>query len=108
MARFFRTSTAACRSRRCNEIGALTGIVSGFGLAGVLFLMEQGVVREALVSSEWTGFGAPAAALAGMAVALVTTVGLSLATPAPKVESDTLMGRSAGGRGGPPIRERPA
>jgi len=94
--------------RRCNEIGALTGIVSGFGLAGVLFLMEQGVVREALVSSEWTGFGAPAAALAGMTVALVTTVGLSLATPAPKVESDTLMGRSGGGRGGPPIRERPA
>jgi cation/acetate symporter len=86
---------------RCTDIGALAGMLSGFGLAGTMFLMAQGVVRAALVSEGWVGLGAPAAAAAGMALALILTIGVSLITPAPRAERDRA-------RGGTPIRERPA
>ena len=87
--------------RRCNEIGAIGGMVAGFGFTGLIFAMAQNIIPTALVASDWAEVGAPAAALVGVLFSAAVTIGLSLATPAP--ESN---GRSP--NGGQPIRERPA
>jgi cation/acetate symporter len=86
---------------RCTNIGALVGGLAGLGLAGLMFLMGQGMIRAALVSEGWIGLGAPAAATAGMTAALVATIGVSLITPPSRAARE-------GGHGGTPIRERPA
>jgi cation/acetate symporter len=93
--------------RRCNEVGALGGIVAGFGFTGLVFLLDQHVIPEAMISSGWSNVGAPIAALTGLAMSLVVTVGLSLVTPAPEPEVQKLTS-AAGNKQSMPIRERPA
>ena len=94
--------------RRCNEIGAVGGMVAGFGFAGLIFLMAEGIMPAAVVSSDWGEVGAPAAGLVGAMISSIVTIGLSLATPASKVEAKALKVDAAAGRGQSPIRERPA
>lgn len=94
--------------RRCNEIGAVAGTVAGFGFTGLVFLLDQNVIPDTLVSSGWAGVGAPAAAAVGLLMSLVVTVGLSLVTPAPEADIDTLVEGGENGHGKLPIRERPA
>ncbi len=93
--------------RRCSEIGALGGMVVGFGFTGFVFLMEQNIIPAAMISSGWAEVGAPVAAMAGLLASVAVTVGLSLVTPAQQAVSQNLNG-AGNGRGGPPIRERPA
>jgi cation/acetate symporter len=94
--------------RRCNEVGALSGMAAGFGFTTLVFLMDRDVISSTLVSSGWANVGAPTAAIAGLAIAIVVTIGLSLATPAPEAEVQNLVKDTTSGRGGQPIRERPA
>lgn len=94
--------------RRCNEIGALGGMVAGFGFAGLVFLMSQGVIPTTMVASDWTKVGAPAAAMAGVAISLIVTIGLSVVTPSPEADARTRASRASNNQSGPPIRERPA
>ena len=94
--------------RRCNEIGAIAGMVAGFGFTALVFLLQQHVIPDAVVTSGWANVGAPAAAAAGFLMSLVVTVGLSLATPAPDKEAQSLATGADERRGRLPVRERPA
>ncbi len=98
--------------RRCNEIGAIAGMVAGFGFTALVFLLRQHVIPDAVVSSGWAEVSAPTAAGAGLAMSLVVTIGLSLATPAPEKEPQPVASRTVHrrgrGRGRIPTRERPA
>jgi cation/acetate symporter len=90
------------RWRRCNEIGAIGGMVAGSGFTGLVLLLDQHVIPTAIVASGWASVGAPTAALAGIIMSLVVTIGLSLVTPAPE------RGVDSSDDSGLPIRERPA
>jgi cation/acetate symporter len=92
--------------RRCNEIGAIAGMVAGFGFTALVFLLQQHVIPDAVVTSGWADVAAPPAAAAGLLMSLVVTVGLSLATPAPDKDAQDLANASDDGR--LPVRERPA
>ena len=94
--------------RRCNEIGAVGGMVAGFGFTGLVFLLRQHVIPDAIVTSGWAEVGAPTAAVAGFVMSLVVTVGLSLATPAPDKAVQALASGAERPRGRVPTRERPA
>jgi cation/acetate symporter len=90
--------------RRAIDIGAIAGMVAGFGFTGLAFVLEQ--------TGLFTGaggiatIGAPAAAVAGFTIAVAVTIGVSLVMPAPEPgsESDGLGSR----HDSRPIRERPA
>ncbi len=88
--------------RRCNEIGALGGMVAGFGFTGLVFLMTQKIIPT--FASDWGEVGAPGAAMVGVLIATAVTIAASLATPSPASAPPT----GGDARGGPPIRERPA
>jgi cation/acetate symporter len=94
--------------RRCNEIGALGGMVAGFGFAALIFLMSQRIVPTTMLAADWTAVGAPAAAVAGALISLIVAVGLSLVTPPSEAEARMRAARAAGTQSAPPIRERPA
>lgn len=94
--------------RRCNEIGALGGMVAGFGFAGLVFLMSQKIVPTTMVATDWTAVGAPAAAVAGVLISFIVTVGLSLVTPPSEADARMRASRAGSAQSGPPIRERPA
>jgi cation/acetate symporter len=94
--------------RRCNEIGALGGMVAGFGFAALIFLMSQRIVPTTMLATDWTAVGAPAAAVAGALISLIVAVGLSLVTPPSEAEARMRAARAAGTQTAPPIRERPA
>jgi cation/acetate symporter len=93
--------------RRSNEIGAIAGILSGFSFTALVFLMQQHIIPDAIVSSGWADVGAPTAAVAGVVMSFAVTVGLSLATPAPDKETQELL-RPPSRRRRVPTRERPA
>ncbi len=93
--------------RRCNEIGAIGGMVAGFGFTALVFLLRQDVIPEAIVTSGWAGVDAPTATAAGVLMSFAVTVGLSLVTPAPdEDEQDPANADAQSGR--MPVRERPA
>jgi cation/acetate symporter len=94
--------------RRCNEIGALGGMIAGFGFAGMIFLMSQRIVPTTMVAADWTAVGAPAAAVAGAVISLIVAVGLSLVTPPSEAEARMRVARANSAQSAPPIRERPA
>ena len=94
--------------RRCNEIGALGGMVAGFGFAGLIFLMSQKIIPTTMVATDWTAVGAPAAAVAGALISLIVAVGLSLVTPPSEADARRRASRAGSTQSGPPIRERPA
>ena len=94
--------------RRCNEIGALSGMVAGFGFAGLIFLMAERIMPAAMVTSDWGDVRAPTAGMVGAMISFLVTIGLSLATPASKADAKALSLDAAAGRRQPPIRERPA
>jgi cation/acetate symporter len=94
--------------RRCNEVGALGGMVAGFGFAGLVFLMSQKIVPTTMVAADWTAVGAPAAAVAGALISLIVAIGLSLVTPPSEAETRMRAVQASGAQTAPPIRERPA
>jgi Na+(H+)/acetate symporter ActP len=87
---------------RCSGTGAAAGMLAGLGVAGAMFLMEQGLIEQATAPAGWISFGPP---LAGMLVALVVTLAVSLVMPSPKDEDAN---GAPASHGAPPIRERPA
>lgn len=94
--------------RRCNDIGAIGGMVAGFGFTGLVFLLQQHLIPDSVVASGWAGVGAPVAAAAATLLSLVAMIGLSLATPAPDKDSQILPERRERRRGRWSTRERPA
>ncbi len=94
--------------RRCNEIGAVSGMAIGFAFTALVFLLRQHVIPEAIVSSGWANVGAPTGAAAGLLMSLAVTVGLSLMTPAPDKEAQELATGREPRRRRAPTRERPA
>ena len=93
---------------RCNEIGAIAGMVAGFGFTGLVFLLQQHVIPTAVVESEWSNVAAPTAAAAATLMSLIVTVGLSLVTPAPDKVAQALASGSEEQPGRMPVSERPA
>jgi cation/acetate symporter len=90
--------------RRAIDIGAIAGMVAGFGFTGLAFVLEQTGLFAA--AGGIATIGAPAAAVAGFVLAVGVTIGVSLVMPAPEpdAESDGLGSR----HDSRPIRERPA
>jgi Na+(H+)/acetate symporter ActP len=93
--------------RRCNEIGAIGGMVAGFGFSALVFLLQANLIPDAVVTSGWADVSAPTAAAVGLAMSFAVTVGLSLVTPAPEKDAQSLASGSDEGRR-LPVRERPA
>jgi cation/acetate symporter len=93
---------------RCNEIGALGGMVAGFGFVGLIFLMAERIIPAVMVTSDWSDVRAPTAGLTGAMISSIVTIGLSLATPASKADAEALLVDAEARRRQPPIRERPA
>ncbi len=91
--------------RRCNEIGAIGGMVAGFGFTGVVFLLGQHLIPAAMVTTGWSSVGAAAAASTGLLMSLAVTIGLSFVTPAPEADGEN---PTNGSEERLPIRERPA
>jgi cation/acetate symporter len=94
--------------RRAIDIGAIAGMVAGFGFTGLAFVLEQTGLFGGAEGGGIAAIGAPAAALVGLGLAVVVTIGVSIVMPAPEPDSE----RPADGLGGDsdtlPIRERPA
>jgi cation/acetate symporter len=94
--------------KRALDIGAIGGMVAGFGFAGLAFVLEQSRLFGGAEAGGLGMIGAPTAALVGFALAIAVTVGVSLFMPAPEPEAE----RDADGLGSRsdalPIRERPA
>jgi hypothetical protein len=70
--------------------------------------MAERIIPAAMVTSDWAEVSAPAAGIAGTMISFVVTIGLSLATPASKVDARATTVDAAAVRRQPPIRERPA
>jgi cation/acetate symporter len=95
--------------RRAIDIGAIAGMVAGFGFTGLAFVLEQTGLFGGAEAGGLAAIGAPAAAVAGLALAVAVTIGVSLVMPMPEPEAE----KEADGLGGRrsdqlPIRERPA
>ena len=94
--------------RRAIDIGAIAGMVAGFGFTGLAFVLEQSRLFAGPEGGGLGAIGAPTAAVVGLALAVVVTVGVSLVMPVPEPQDE----RQADGLGSRndtlPIRERPA
>ena len=94
--------------RRAIDIGAIGGMVAGFGFTGLAFVLEQSRLFGGAEEGGLGVIGAPTAAVVGLAISVAVTVGVSLVMPAPEPEDE----RETDGLGGQgdalPIRERPA
>jgi cation/acetate symporter len=91
---------------RCNAIGALGGMVTGFVFTAIAFLSGEQSIPALVITGPWAELGAPAAAMMGLLISTAVTIGLSVATPASGTTMQTVI--SGDGSGPPPIRERPA
>jgi Na+(H+)/acetate symporter ActP len=94
--------------RRCNEIGAIGGIVAGFGCTTMLFLMNAG----ALAGQSESGLaqlGPIASGLVAAGFSFAVTTALSLLTPAGESDLDDLFATLRGSKDGRlAVSERPA
>jgi Na+/proline symporter len=100
--------TLALRWKKCTRLGALAGMAAGFGSAALAFLIAAGTLSAQGTAGAWVAVSAPVASLAGLLIAAVVTVGLSLARPATDLESSSALRAGPETRHKPPIRERPA
>ena len=94
--------------RRAIDIGAIAGMVAGFGFTGLAFLLEQSGLFGGAEGGGIAAIGAPAAGLAGLTVSLAVTVGVSLLMPEPEPEAERPSDGLGSGADTQPIRERPA
>jgi len=92
--------------RRAIDIGAVAGMVAGFGFAGLAFVLEQTGIFGGAAAGGIAAMGAPMAGIAGLALAVAVTVVISMVMPEP--EPDQIEEMLASGGGTLPIRERPA
>lgn len=94
--------------RRAIDVGAIAGMVAGFGFTGLAFVLEQSGLFSGPEGGGLGAIGAPTAAIAGLVLSVVVTVGVSLVTPPPEPQHE----RETDGLGSRsdtlPIRERPA
>ena len=94
--------------RRAIDIGAIAGMVAGFGFAGLAFFLEETGLFVGPEGGGLAAMGAPAAAVAGVVIAAAVTVGVSLVMPAPEADDEREADGSASRGDAMPIRERPA
>jgi cation/acetate symporter len=92
--------------RRAIDIGAIAGMVAGFGFAGLAFVLEQTGLLGGVSAGGIASIGAPTAGLAGLALAVAVTVGVSIVMPEP--EPDQMEEPTDRPGEALPIRERPA
>ena len=90
------------RWRRCNEIGAIAGMVAGFGFAALISGLTEIINRGAGLEG-WTHVDPPTVTLIGVGMSFGTTIVVSLITPIAEPAAD-----EPAGRDGVPMRERPA
>lgn len=93
--------------RRCNDAGAVGGMLAGFGFVLLEFLLEQGLAAGGADVGGWTGLGPQTTALIGLLLSLAATIGVSLMTAAPGADTQKMMD-ALRRRGRLPIHERPA
>ncbi len=71
--------------KRCNGIGAIAGMLAGFGIAGLyIFGLHN-------YGWSWFGLDGSAAAIFGVPVGFIVSVGISLLTPEPPEEIQNLI-----------------
>lgn len=91
--------------QRAIDVGAIVGMVAGFGFTGLAFVLQQ---SELFGGGGIAAIGAPLAAMIGLTISLIVTIGVSLIMPAPEPDRE----READGLGNRhdtlPVRERPA
>ena len=92
--------------RRCNDIGALAGIVAGFGFTFLAFLLELGSAASG--GAGLAGLGPAAAAIFGVAAAFAVTISVSLVMPAPDQNAAKPPNGITGNGARLPMQERPA
>ncbi|MBA3516360.1 MAG: hypothetical protein H0T75_01620, partial [Rhizobiales bacterium] len=80
---------------------------AGFLVAGWGFLHDVGFFPWSEAGAE-AGFGAASAAGIAIAVSFLVAVGVSLITPAPTRDVESLLAQIRSSRGRPVMRERPA
>ncbi len=94
--------------KRAIDIGAIAGIVAGFGFTGLAFVLEQSGLFGGAESGGIAAIGAPVAAIIGLTISVAVTIGVSLVMPTPEPDKE----READGLGSRSdeiaIRERPA
>ena len=93
--------------RRAIDIGAIAGMVAGFGFAGLAFVLSESGLFGGADAGGIAAIGAAAAAIAGCLVAFTVTIGMSLVLPAPEPDA-VAEDEPAPGPDTAPIRERPA
>lgn len=95
--------------RRAIDIGAVAGMVAGFGFTGLAFVLQQSGLFGGAAAGGLAAMDAPTAGVAGLALATVITVGVSIVMPGPDPEAAPEADRAVGKQSEPlPIRERPA
>jgi cation/acetate symporter len=90
--------------QRCNEIGAIAGMVAGFGFAALISGLTE-IVNSGRGLEGWTNVGPATVTLIAVAMSFAATVLVSLITPASEPAADD---PDAPRRDGLPMRERPA
>lgn len=96
--------------RGCTALGAVLGMIAGFGLVGVVFLLDLGLLPGFAGLEPGSGMGPISAAGFGLAAALLVSVVVSLLSRDRNADGRVreLFAALRSRRGKPPMRERPA